>query len=55
MYGSDWPVCLQAATYAQVHDLLKNVLAKSPETLDDAQQKAIFGGNAAKFYKLNVR
>jgi L-fuconolactonase len=54
MYGSDWPVCLQAATYKQVHHLLTDILGKLPEKLDDAQQDAIFGANAAKFYKLNL-
>jgi L-fuconolactonase len=54
MYGSDWPVCLQAATYAQVYDLLRDVLRKLPEKLSDKQQAAIFGGNAAKFYKINL-
>ena len=54
MYGSDWPVCLHAATYAQVYDLLKDVLGKLPVKLSDKQQDAIFGGNAAEFYKLNL-
>ncbi|MGN6264448.1 MAG: amidohydrolase family protein [Ginsengibacter sp.] len=49
MFGSDWPVCLQAATYQQVCDLLLSVLEK----LDNTQYEAIFGSNAAKFYKLN--
>lgn len=54
MFGSDWPVCLQAATYAQVYDLLIKGLEKLPERLNDAQQEAVFGGNASRFYKLNV-
>jgi L-fuconolactonase len=53
MFGSDWPVCLQAATYQQVCDLLVKVLNKLPEKLENMQCEAIFGGNAAKFYKLN--
>lgn len=54
MYGSDWPVCLQAATYLRVYKLLRDILGELPESLSDAQQEAIFGGNAAKFYKLNL-
>ena len=54
MYGSDWPVCLQAATYEQVYNLLRDVLRKLPEKLSDKQQEAIFGRNAAEFYKLNL-
>ncbi|HEY8971637.1 MAG TPA: amidohydrolase family protein [Puia sp.] len=54
MFGSDWPVCLQAASYAQVYNLLKEILEKFPEKPTHTQQEAIFGGNAAKFYKLNL-
>lgn len=54
MFGSDWPVCLQAATYTQVYDLLIKGLEKLPERLNDTQWEAIFGTNASKFYKLNV-
>jgi len=54
MYGSDWPVCLQAATYTEVFDLLTNSLNKLPEKLKDAQWDAIFGQNAAEFYKFDL-
>lgn len=50
MYGSDWPVCLLAASYTQVHGLLGEVL---PDSLTEAELEAIYGGNAAAFYKLN--
>jgi len=49
MFGSDYPVCLLAASYKQVlesfQELLKDLSA------DDREQ--IFGGNAARFYRLN--
>ncbi|ANH82733.1 hypothetical protein A8C56_18695 [Niabella ginsenosidivorans] len=54
MYGSDWPVCLQAATYMQVHNLLAAVLEDLPEKLEDREWNAVFGSNAARFYKLNL-
>jgi L-fuconolactonase len=54
MYGSDWPVCLQAATYPQVYNLLTDIFEKLPKKMDRHQQAAIFGRNAAKFYKLNL-
>lgn len=46
MYGSDWPVCLLAGSYAQVHSLTQRYFASQSE----AAKAAIFGGNAAKFY-----
>lgn len=54
MYGSDWPVCLQAATYSQVYHLLQDILRKSPEKLSDSENKLIFGKNAENFYKLKL-
>ncbi|HVU53910.1 MAG TPA: amidohydrolase family protein [Puia sp.] len=51
MFGSDWPVCLQAASYQQVYDLTAAVLDELSITSD--QRERIFGGNAAKFYKLD--
>ena len=54
LYGSDWPVCLQAATYTQVYDLLAGVLEALPGKSDQTALDALFGGNAAKFYKLNL-
>ena len=48
LYGSDWPVCLVAASYDQVINIVKNYFANfSPD-----EQAAFFGGNAIKFYKL---
>ena len=48
MFGSDWPVCLLAASYKQVVDAA--IEAIGPMT---AEERAGFmGGNAARFYKL---
>ncbi|WP_135556206.1 amidohydrolase family protein [Paenibacillus cymbidii] len=49
MFGSDWPVCLFSATYDDVVALLESC------TLDgwsDEEKAALYGGNAAAFYKL---
>lgn len=48
MWGSDWPVLVLAGDYAQWHAACLRWLAH----LDAAQQAAIFGGNAARFYRL---
>ena len=48
MFGSDWPVCLVAATYGQVVDLVKDYFTK----LSANEQEAFFGKNAERFYKL---
>ena len=48
LYGSDWPVCLVAASYTDMIGMVRNYfLSFSP-----AEQEAVFGGNAAKFYQL---
>jgi len=49
MFGSDWPVCLLAASYDQVVDALEQAL---PDTLTESEKERIFGGNAKTFYKL---
>ncbi|ANS74495.1 amidohydrolase [Paenibacillus yonginensis] len=51
MFGSDWPVCLLAASYAQVFELLNDQL---PQTLSAEQKGNIFGHNASRFYKLKA-
>jgi L-fuconolactonase len=48
MFGSDWPVCLVAASYGQVVDLVKDYFS----TLSSTEQEAFFGKNAERFYKL---
>jgi len=49
MFGSDWPVCLLAASYNQVFESMQELLAD----LNAADQDRIFGGNAANFYGLH--
>ena len=48
MFGSDWPVCLLAADYAQVKDIVTDYISR----LSAAEQAQIMGGNAIEFYKL---
>jgi L-fuconolactonase len=48
MFGSDWPVCLLAATYAQVKRVIEDYL----HACTAAQKENIFGGNAIRFYNL---
>ncbi|AYB32453.1 amidohydrolase family protein [Chryseolinea soli] len=48
MFGSDWPVCLVAAAYAEVYDLVRNYFS----SFSAKEQDAIFGINATKFYNL---
>ncbi len=50
MYGSDWPVCELAGTYAQVHDTLVELTSD----LSPTEQAAIWGGTAIQFYRLHV-
>ena len=48
MFGSDWPVCLLAATYRQAKQLIE-AHVKDFSQLD---KDKVFGGNAALFYGL---
>ena len=50
MFGSDWPVCLLAATYRQVKDLIGSYV----EVHAPQQKENIFGGNAIRFYGLKA-
>ncbi|MBL7816625.1 MAG: amidohydrolase family protein [Saprospiraceae bacterium] len=47
MYGSDWPVCLVAASYEKQFSIVKNYIKK----LSDTEGDKIMGDNAARFYK----
>lgn len=48
LFGSDWPVCLVAASYAQTIRLVEDFIAPlSPE-----EKKDIMGENAVRFYNL---
>jgi len=48
LYGSDWPVCLVAASYDQVIGIVRDYFTQ----FSNDEQTAFFGGNAIKFYKL---
>jgi L-fuconolactonase len=50
MFGSDWPVCLLAADYAEVAGIIRNFCG----TLSVAEQAAIWGGTATRFYGLDT-
>src|SRR5665647_621522 len=51
MYGSDWPVCLVAASYkAQLSIIMKYI-----SNLSKSEQEAILGQNAINFYQLSVK
>ena len=50
MFGSDWPVCLLAANYSQVLELVLNYASQCAPS----QQEAILGGNATRFYRIKA-
>ncbi len=50
LFGSDWPVCLVAGSYAQVVNLVKDYFS----SFTASEQEQVFGGNAIQFYKLEL-
>jgi L-fuconolactonase len=50
MFGSDWPVCLLAASYEQVVRALESALG----TIEASTRAKIFGGNAVRWYDLRL-
>ncbi len=51
MVGSDWPVCLVAASYARAVEVVKAyLLAQKPDHRED-----VLGGNARRFWRLTDR
>ena len=48
MFGSDWPVCLVAASYSQAFNIVKNYFS----AFSQDEQDQFFGGNAVSFYDL---
>lgn len=50
MFGSDWPVCLVAASYKNVVEIAANFIS----SFSLAEQAKFFGLNAIEFYNLNV-
>jgi len=50
MIGSDWPVCLVAATYGRVMGVVKDYIGRHcPEALE-----SVLGGNAQRFWRLKA-
>lgn len=50
MFGSDWPVCLLAASYQQVLEIMEDYVKDCAAEIKDK----IFGGNAEDFYQLKA-
>jgi len=50
MFGSDWPVCLLAAPYARVLEIVETYAAR----LTEHERAQLFGLNAAEFYGLKL-
>ena len=50
IYGSDWPVCLLAASYGQV----KAACGRSVAGLSLSEREAVFGCNAIRAYRLEL-
>jgi len=50
MFGSDWPVCLLAASYSQTIDLMEE-FAKD---FSKSEQESFWAGTAKRFYRLKV-
>lgn len=48
MFGSDWPVCLVAASYEQVLEIVTAYFA----SYSDSEKEQFFGANAVAFYNL---
>jgi L-fuconolactonase len=48
MFGSDWPVCLVAASYGKMMDIVKDYFSYFSEM----EQNNFFGNNASVFYNL---
>jgi Amidohydrolase len=51
MFGSDWPVCLPAAGYAQGVAAARELTAERSE----AERAAVFAGAARRAYRLDVQ
>ena len=49
MFGSDWPVCLVAASFREMLDIVKDYFS----SFTKQEQDKFFGGNAINFYNLN--
>lgn len=49
LFGTDWPVCLLAASYDEVVGVLDEAL---PAAWGERERANLYGGNARRFYKL---
>jgi L-fuconolactonase len=49
LFGSDWPVCLLAASYAEVVEAAAEALEEAG--LDAGEREAVFGANALRTYR----
>jgi L-fuconolactonase len=49
LFGSDWPVCLLAAEYDEVVDVLLRAL---PEEWGERERASLFGLNARNVYRI---
>jgi L-fuconolactonase len=54
MFGSDWPVCLLAASYRGVLDTVRDLLRDLLPDEDGAGRAAVLGGTAVAFYQLDT-
>jgi len=50
LFGSDWPVCLLAGSYAQVNDLVMQLVS----SLTESEQVAIWSGTACEVYQIEL-
>jgi len=50
MFGSDWPVCLLATTYARWHEMI----FRWSETLNSEERSWLFGKSAIKAYRIHA-
>ncbi len=48
MFGSDWPVCLVAASYDRMFSIVRDYFS----SFSEAEQNMFFGENATRFYNL---
>ncbi len=48
LFGSDWPVCLVAASYERMMEIVQNYISEFTEQ----EQADFWGGNAVSFYNL---
>jgi L-fuconolactonase len=50
IFGSDWPVCLLAATYSQTIDLMEEFTKE----FSQVEQESFWSGTVKRSYRLKV-